>query len=178
MKAKISEWMDGELQGSDAERMPAELREEGGEARQAWRAYHLIGDALRDTRMLSPGFEARMAAALAREPTVLAPAASPAVRQWRRYLVPAVAGVAAAGFVGVVAFTMMPLQEPSAVAPLAQGPQVRPVPAAVATEPSPMPLPSATDDYLLAHQTYSPRIRLQGAPPVRTVSGKALEGKR
>jgi len=41
-----------------------------------------------------------------------------------------------------------------------------------------MPLPSATDDYLLAHQTYSPRIRLQGAPPVRTVSGKALEGKR
>ena len=184
MKEKISEgisnFMDGELAGSDAERIVSALREDG-EGRLAWRTYHLIGDVLRDHRMLSSGFSERVAASLAQEPTVLAPAATPpaAARAWRRYLTPAAAGIAAAGFVGTVAF-LMPMQEPQ-VGPIAQGPQVRPQPAAQLTEPAPapVPLPAATDDYLLAHQGYSPRNRLQGvAPYVRTVSGQALEGKR
>jgi len=183
MKTKMSEWvsdlMDGELEGPDAERLLPALREEG-EARQAWRTYHLIGDALRDTQLLSPGFDQRIAASLAQEPTVLAPAATPAaVRSWRRYLMPAATAAAAAGFVGAVAF-MMPLQEPSVAPQLAQTPP-RATPAAVVAEPAPasVPLPVATDDYLLAHQGYSPRNRLQGvAPYVRTVSGQALESKR
>jgi hypothetical protein len=65
--------------------------------------------------------------------------------------------------------------------PIAQAPQIKPTPAARVTEPTPppVPLPAATDDYLLAHQGYSPRNRLQGvAPYVRTVSGQALESKR
>jgi hypothetical protein len=34
-----------------------------------------------------------------------------------------------------------------------------------------VPLPSAANDYLLAHQGFSPRVSLQGmAPYVRTVS--------
>ena len=179
MKQKISEWMDGELEGPDAERMLPALREEG-EARQAWRTYHLIGDALRDTQLLSPRFGERIAASLAQEPTVLAPAATPAVRSWRRYLMPAATAAAAAGFVGAVAF-MMPLQEPSVAPQLAAQTPPRATPAAVVTEPAPasVPLPVATDDYLLAHQGYSPRNRLQGvAPYVRTVSGQALESKR
>ena len=175
MKAKISELMDGELEGPDAARALSALRGEG-EGRQAWRTYHLIGDALRDQRILSQRFSERMAASLAEEPTVLAPAAG---RPWRRYLMPAAAGLAAAGFVGSVAF-LVPLQEPSlAPQPVAQIPQVRPTPAAVVTEPARVPLPVATDDYLLAHQGYSPRNRLQGvAPYVRTVSGQALESRR
>ena len=68
MKTKMSEWvsglMDGELDGPDAERMLSALREEG-ETRQAWRTYHLIGDALRDTQLLSPRFGELMAASLA-----------------------------------------------------------------------------------------------------------------
>jgi sigma-E factor negative regulatory protein RseA len=178
MKEKISELMDGELEGSDAARTLSALRE--GEGRQVWRTYHLIGDALRDTRMLSQGFSERMAASLAEEPTVLAPAASAAAaRPWRRHLMPAAAGLAAAGFVGSVAF-LVPLQEPSLVPlPVAQVPQVRPTPASVVAESVRVPLPLATDDYLLAHQGYSPRNLLQGvAPYVRTVSGQALEGKR
>ena len=181
MKAKISELMDGELEGSDAERALSALREEG-EEREAWRTYHLIGDALRNTQMLSPRFGERMAASLAQEPTVLAPlpAAAEPARPWRRYLMPAAAGLAAAGFVGLAAF-MMPLQEPSVAPQVAQAPQVRPTPASVLKEPAPapVPLPDATDDYLLAHQGYSPRNRLQGvAPYVHTVSGQALEGRR
>jgi sigma-E factor negative regulatory protein RseA len=176
MKAKISELMDGELEGPDAARALSALRGEG-EGRQLWRTYHLIGDALRDQPLLSQRFAERMAASLAEEPTVLAPAL--AVRPWRSYLMPAAAGLAAAGFVGSVAF-LVPLQEPS-LAPqsVAQAPQVRPKPAAVMTEPARVPLPVATDDYLLAHQGYSPRNRLQGvAPYVRTVSGQALESRR
>jgi len=178
-KEKISELMDGELEGSDAARALSALRDEG-EGRQVWRTYHLIGDALRDTRMLSQHFSERMAASLAEEPTVLAPAAgAAATRPWRRHLMPAAAGLAAVGFVGSVAF-LVPLQEPSlAPQPVAQVPQVRPTPASVATEPARVPLPPATDDYLLAHQGYSPRNLLQGvAPYVRTASGQALEGRR
>ena len=179
MKQKISQWMDGELDAPDAERMLSALREEG-ETRQAWRTYHLIGDALRDTQLLSPGFGDRIAASLAQEPTVLAPGATPAAHTWRRYLMPAATAAAAAGFVGAVAF-MMPLQEPGLAPQLAQTAPPRATPAAVVTEPvaAPVPLPAATDDYLLAHQGYSPRNRLQGvAPYVRTVSGQALESKR
>ena len=180
MKEKISQLMDGELEELDAARALSALRDEG-EGRQVWRTYHLIGDALRDTRMLSPGFSERMAASLAEEPTVLAPAASPpAARRWRRHFMPAAAGLAAVGFVGSVAF-LVPLQEPALLPqpPVAQAPQVRTTPAAVAAEPARVPLPLATDDYLLAHQGYSPRNLLQGvAPYVRTVSGQALEGRR
>ena len=181
---RVSDLMDGELDGSDAERTLSVLREEGA-GRQAWRTYHLIGDALRDHRVLSVGFSDRVVAGLAQEPTVLAPAAAPVApaaraHSWRRYLMPAAAGVAAVGFVGAVAF-MMPMQEPSLTTPIAQAPQVKPTPAARVIEPTPPPVPllAATDDYLLAHQGYSPRNRLQGvAPYVRTVSGQALESKR
>ena len=39
-----------------------------------------------------------------------------------------------------------------------------------------VPLPSAADDYLLAHQGYSPRLTLQGvAPYIRTVSDEAVQ---
>ena len=179
MNERISQLMDGELDGSDAERTLFALREES-EGRQAWRTYHLIGDALRDHRVLSAGFSDRVVAGLAQEPTVLAPARAAPAHSWRRYLMPAAAGVAAAGFVGAVAF-MMPMQEPSLTTPIAQAPQIKPTPAAKLTEPTPppVPLPAATDDYLLAHQGYSPRNRLQGvAPYVRTVSGQALESKR
>ena len=178
MKAKISELIDGELEGADAARALSALRE-GDEVRQTWRTYHLIGDALRDTRVLSQRFSERMAASLAAEPTVLAPAlAAPAARPLRRYLMPVAAGVAGAAFVGSVAF-LVPLQEQSPAPQVAQVPKVRPTPAAVAAEPARVPLPVATDDYLLAHQGYSPRNLLQGvAPYVRTVSGHGAEGRR
>jgi hypothetical protein len=42
-----------------------------------------------------------------------------------------------------------------------------------------VPLPSGTNDYLLAHQGFSPRVSLQGmAPYVRTVSERGQEARR
>ena len=175
MKAKISLLVDGELQGREAAEPLSALREDG-EAREAWRTYHLISDALRDTRMLSQGFSARMALRLDEEPTVLAPAARrrTVIERARRYSLPVAAGVAAVALVGVLAFESQQL--PPAPAPVAQAPQSKP---AAPKEPARVPLPLAAHDYVLAHQGYSPRNLLQGmAPYVRTVSGDAAAGKR
>jgi hypothetical protein len=52
--------------------------------------------------------------------------------------------------------------------------QVQPAP-----KPDIVPLPSAANDYLLAHQPFSPRIYLQGmAPYARTVAEQAVEPRR
>ena len=174
MKAKISQLMDGELAGQEAASPLAALRDYG-EAREAWRTYHLISDALRDTRMLSRDFAARMAARLAEEPTVLAPAAQPdaAGERGRSFLLPAGAAAAAVALVGWLAFA--PQETQRTPAPVAQAPQVKP---AASKEPARVPPPVAANDYLLAHQGYSPRNLLQGvAPYVRTVSGEGAARK-
>jgi sigma-E factor negative regulatory protein RseA len=167
MKDRISALMDGELDDQSAAFAIEALAREG-EAREAWRTYHLISDtlgkgthALSKGRMLSEGFTARVAAELAREPTVLAPSrrrpAEP--RRW----VALAAGVAAVSLVGWLGFA----PQQTAVAPVAQAPKAE----LAKKEPAVVPLPDGTNDYLLAHQGFSPRVSLQGMVPyVRTVS--------
>jgi hypothetical protein len=107
---------------------------------------------MRDTRLLSPGFAARVAERLEQEPTVLAPAnlrRAPV----KRIALAAAASVAGVGLVGWLAFA----PQPQTAQPVAQVQHI--------------PLPAATNDYLLAHQGFSPRVSLQGmAPYVRTVA--------
>jgi len=158
--------MDGELDDRSAAQVIDALtdREQAaGEAREAWRTYHLISDAFGKSRVLSAGFGERVAAALAAEPTVLAPRRLAGAREPRRWVALA-AGVAAVSLVGWLGFA----PQQTAVAPVAKGPT--PVVPKEA-KPALVSLPSGTDDYLLAHQAFSPRISLQGmAPYVRTVS--------
>lgn len=173
MKAKISTLMDGELDGREASAVLQSLRSEG-EARETWRLYHLIGDAMHDAHPLSAGFAGRLAARLAEEPTVLAPRRSlgQMLEQRRWQVLSAVASLAAAAFVSATFFS----QEPAA-------PEA-PVAAAVSAAPQQAELvqvapPDSANDYLLAHQTYSPRMPLQGiAPYVRTVSSDSSGPQR
>ena len=166
MNSKVSELMDGELEAREAEQLITALRDAQGQAREAWRTYHLISDAMRDTARLSPGFAARVAERLAAEPTLLAPRVAPQgkapVRAWGLRLA---AGV---GAVALVAGVVLVPQQGGDTPPLAQAPK----PAAVAkAEPVRVPPPAAAHDYLLAHQRYSPGVSLQGmAPYVRSVS--------
>jgi sigma-E factor negative regulatory protein RseA len=159
MKSKISALMDGELERQEAEGAIDALKS-GGEARDTWRSYHLIGDAMRGTQQLSAGFAARVTARIAEEPTVLAPRAKPIFEQRRWQLLSAAASVAAVAFVSIAFFTQDPTlpAAPVAVAvPQNETAQVAP--------------PETANDYLLAHQGYSPRNSLQGmAAYVRTVS--------
>ena len=64
MNEKISALMDGELEAHEHDRCCARLARDE-QALQTWRDYHLIGDALRDTSMLSAGFSERCRAKLA-----------------------------------------------------------------------------------------------------------------
>jgi sigma-E factor negative regulatory protein RseA len=153
--------MDGELD----DRHAIEGLKSDAQAQEAWRTYHLIGDALRGTPTLSEGFAARVAWRLADEPTVLAPGRLPAERR-PRFAMAAAASVAAVALVGWLAFAPQPQPVPAPVVAKAEKPLPiqKPKPAIV-------PLPSATNDYLLAHQGFSPRLALQGmAPYVITVS--------
>lgn len=68
----LSALLDGELEDGDAERAARQLVQDSGRMR-CWSEYCLIGDALRGEVVLQPGFMQRMHAALAAEPTVLAP---------------------------------------------------------------------------------------------------------
>jgi sigma-E factor negative regulatory protein RseA len=171
MKARISEFLDGELESREAAGPLDALRAEG-EARDTWRSYHLIGDAMRDTRVLSPGFAGRVAARLAQEPTVVSPvrrALAPQRQRWQ-YL-SAAASVAAVAMVGWIAFA--PQESGIDVARVAPGGPVQ-VPAVAQVAP-----PATANDYLYAHQGQSPRNSLQGAAPyVRMVSGEAVAPKR
>jgi sigma-E factor negative regulatory protein RseA len=156
VKETVSALMDGEAARHEAAGSIESLRTEG-EARETWRTYHLIGDAMRDTRMLSAGFGARLGARLEQEPTVMAPGASrwrPERARWR--VMSAAASVAAVALVGGVYFSSLQQNE----SPVAK------TPAAPATEAAPQLVhvapPETVDDYLLAHQGYSPRVSFQG----------------
>ena len=175
MRDKISAFMDGELDDQAAGQIIDALGRDR-EALEAWRAYHLISDALRDSRLLSAGFTARVAEALAKEPTVLAPNRLPSPPQPRR-LYALAASLAAVALVGWLGFgpQQTGMQPQMAQAPLVAQPVVALKPAVVPL----VPLPSGTNDYLLAHQGFSPRVSLQGmAPYVRTVSEQTQEPRK
>jgi sigma-E factor negative regulatory protein RseA len=161
MKDRISQLMDGELD----ERSAADAIKACGqdaEALQSWRTYHLISDAMRDSRVLSAGFSMRLAERLEAEPTVLAPQRKRAEsRTW--FAASAAASFAAVALVGWLAFAPQPGNAPP---PMAQAPVLKPL-----LEAPQVPPPSAANDYLLAHQGFSPRVSFQGmAPYVRSVS--------
>lgn len=173
MKDRISALMDGELDERAAAQAIDAIRSDR-QALDAWRTYHLVGDAMRGACFVSEGFVARVAERIVKEPTVLAPRqARPESRKW--IALSAAASIAAVALVGWVAFG--PQQESAQV--VARAPQVQPAarrqdsPPAV---PATVPFTSATNDYLLAHQGFSSRISLQGLVPyVRTVSDSSQE---
>jgi sigma-E factor negative regulatory protein RseA len=166
MNERVSVLMDGELDDKSAAAAIQSLANER-EARDAWRTYHMIGDLMRGSAPLSDDFSARIAWKLAEQPTVLAPGRlKPEPRRW--FTASAVAAsFAAVALVGWLAFAPQPLVAP---APLAELKPEAPVM---------VPMPTAANDYLLAHQGFSPRVSLQGmAPYVRTVSEQTVEPRR
>jgi len=177
VKSKISALMDGELEWHEAVD-PLRALGQDEAALETWRTYHLIGDLLRDTAPLSADFGSRFAARLSAEPTVVGPTLrpQPTAARGRRVVLSAAASVAAAALVGWLAFGPGAGQSPQ-IPPIAKAPAEAAM--QVNAEPARVPLPAATVDYLLAHQTYSMRNALQGvAPYVRTVSGELPPARR
>jgi sigma-E factor negative regulatory protein RseA len=166
-REQISAFADGELADSQADSMLAAMRKDGGCA--DWELYHRIGDVLRSDDMdvqLSPGFSERMAARLAMEPAIVAPAPSdrystvavpgaaikPAGRA-RRWALPGMVAAAAAATMALFTgpqLMVATMSEPSGAATQA-------VAAADASEGVVLRDPRI-DEYLLAHQRFSPSV--------------------
>lgn len=169
---RISALMDGELDETAAGAAIEAVQREAA-AGEAWRTYHLIRDAMTDTQLLSAGFDERMARRLGAEPTVLAPSRrTPAASRSepRRWIPVAAAASAAFALVGWLAFAPQP-ELPAAQ--VAQAPKPALEQAKVDPKVAVTPIPVSANDYLLAHQGFSPRMALQGmAPYVRSVSSE------
>ncbi|HEX9672877.1 MAG TPA: sigma-E factor negative regulatory protein [Burkholderiales bacterium] len=163
---RVSEWMDGELPAHET-RLQIDRVKQDMELRQCWDTFHLIGDVLRGEHALSQDFERRLASRLAGEPTVVAPR-PPAVRRFATYALSAAASLSAIAVVGWLAFFDNPIL-PHEVAQ----PQIAPPPAAIPAEPQLASVPSdgTMNEYLIAHQEFSPSTEFQGlAPYIRGVS--------
>jgi negative regulator of sigma E activity len=166
MREDVSRLMDGEVDDVEFERCVSQLR--SGEAIETWMCYHVIGDSLRGAHGISAQFSTRFRAALAAEPTVLAPprerirTSQPATFAWA-----VAATVAAVTVVGWTAFSMVDVP-PNAVAKAREAVTLR----AAAAKPQ----ADVASEYLLAHQEFSPAMAIQsGAPYLRAAAATAVE---
>ena len=155
MNENISRLMDGEVDAQEFERICAEMKSPA--AVDTWVCYHVIGDQLRGAHGVSPRLTTRFRAALAAEPTVLAPGAQRgrtaqvATAAWA-----VAATLAAVTVVGWTAFSMVDAP-PTAVARAREAATVRAAQI--------KPLADLPADYLIAHQEYSPSTAIQGMGP-------------
>jgi len=174
----ISALMDGELEDHEAQRAIASLKAEGP-LRERWDEFHLIGDALRNEPLLSSGFNESFAKRLEAEPTVLAPQRSTARPQ--RIVTYALSAAASLSAAALVAWVALAPTSSDLTGQLAGGPResmsapaIVPVVQALQSEPS----DGRMNEYLLAHEGFSPSTALQGvAPYIRTVSTRPRDGR-
>ena len=162
---RISAFMDGEAARSETQQAMARLKDDD-DHRETWHTFHLIGDMMRGDPVLSDDFMARFRARMAQEPTQLAPRVT-----WRKSTQIALSAAASLSAVAIVLALVLsdnPLRPQAQVA-------VAPQPAAAVVAQASRPAPAANqrkvNEYLMAHQEYSPSTAFQGvAPYVRTVS--------
>jgi sigma-E factor negative regulatory protein RseA len=163
---RISVFADGETSDQQLDIALAELRGEEGKA--SWGLYHHIGDLLRSEDMampLSAGFSAGMAARLAAEPALVAPAIPVQAKKsgLRRMALPGVlaAAAAAVAFVGtpqlMVAMQGSPASGP-AVAMVSDSGVARTALSANAVRAGAGMRDQGIDDYVMAHQRFSPSV--------------------
>lgn len=172
---RISAFMDGEVDEAEVTGQVRRMKEDPG-LRAVWGTYHLIGDTLRGEKVgFSQDFNAKLSARLAEEPTVLAPRnRTPLQTTARRFALPVAAslgGVALVAWLALFNNPFAPQNENLALKP--------PAPVAAPTQLAANPASGEVNDYLLAHQQFSPSTTMQGvASYVRTVSGQGMEEKR
>jgi len=158
MKLKISALMDGELFEDDVGVVLDQLKRDPA-TRKNWAAYHLIGDVLRQPDHIHSDISAKVRERMQDEPTMLAPRSYSVKQKMRTIALSAAASLSA---VSVVAW--MSLQISPEVAPKMAMQQT-------ALRPVSMQIQPKSDDYLIAHQEFSPSADVNGgASYIRTVS--------
>lgn len=168
MKTRISALMDGELEDHELAATLLALRG-SEELRGQWCDCQLLGAALRGEQELGIDVVSRVMSAIELEPTVMAPVKRPG-RDWQR---PALAlAASAAGVALVVWLALAPSENGNAglgaLATARQGSLVAR---------SPQNSTPRLQEYLVAHQAYSPAgAMVGGARNIRTVAASG-EGR-
>lgn len=148
MKQEISALMDGELLDDDAEAVLDKLKR-NPDIHDEWRTYHLISDVLRQPDQVHVNISSAVRERLQAEPTILAPH-SRVSHNVRWFALSAVASVMALMLVawlsvqiGSEAIPQIAMQQSNAVHSAS-------LPA------------NGLDDYLMAHQEFSPSVGVYG----------------
>jgi sigma-E factor negative regulatory protein RseA len=176
---KISAFMDGESAPVETQQAIKRLHDDD-ECRKRWDSFHLVGDVMRGDPVLRDDFVERLRLRMAEEPTVLAPRA-----RWRattRFAYSAAAALAGVAVVLTLVLTDNPLRPAGDIASAGKRNETVQVARSAESGPRIQP-PSApnsaqVNEYLMAHQEFSPRTALQGVVPyVRSVS-ESHDGNR
>lgn len=161
MKQEISALMDGELFEDEADALLGKMKKDPRASRE-WQAYHLIGDALRQPDHICKDISASFHERLQAEPVVFAPRRR-ATQKVRYFALSAAASVMALALVA-----WMSLQagtEPS--------PQIASAQQQNSVRPASFSSPNNVDDYVMAHQEFSPSADVHGAASyIHAVSDK------
>lgn len=158
MKQEISALMDGELFEDEAESLLDRVKRDS-DAHRDWEAYHLIGDVLRQPEHIHCDLSAKVRERMQDEPTVLAPRGRAVKQKVRTFALSAAASLAA---VGVVAWMSLQVGHEAAPQMAMQQNNLRP---------ASVQIKSRSNDYLMAHQEFSPSTDMNGgAYYIRSVS--------
>jgi sigma-E factor negative regulatory protein RseA len=159
MKEHISALMDGELFDDEAEALFDKLKRDSA-GHEQWGQYHLISDVLRQPDHVHADISSALRERLKAEPTVLAPR-SRGGQKVRWFALSATASVMALAIVGWLSVQVGP---EAAVPQIAMQQQ---------ENSSVRPASMNIDDYLVAHQEYSPSASMEGMTPyIRTVASE------
>lgn len=158
MRHEISALMDGELFEDEADILLGQIRRDP-DIHSDWALYHLIGDVLRQPDSIHCDLTARVSERLRNEATVLAPRSRALKQKARVFALSAAASLMA---VSMVAWMTMQINPETSPQLAMQEASMRPVN---------LQIQPAADDYLMAHQEFSPSNDMNGgASYIHTVT--------
>lgn len=164
MKEKISALMDGELFEDESEIVFDKIKRDT-HTHQDWTTYHLIGDVLRQPDYIHRDISAKVSMEMRSEPTVLAPRGTVMKQKARMFALSAAASLLALAVVAWTSLQVSPEISPQIAMQQSSARLANPE------------LREGPNDYLLAHQEFSPSADMNGGVAyVRTVDFKP-EGK-
>lgn len=164
MKKEISALMDSEIFEDEAGSLLDRIGR-GTDAHKDWEVYHLIGDVLRQPDHIHCDLSAKVRERMRDEPTVLAPRSHAVKRKVRTVALSAAASLAA---IGVVAWMSQQIGSETLPQMAMQNEALRP--ASIQIQPK-------SNDYLMAHQEFSPSTDMNGGASYIRMVTYGSEGK-
>ena len=164
MKQKISVFMDGELFDDEAENCLGYLKQGSG-AGNDWAVYHLIGDVMRQPEYVPVDLSVAVHTRIQDEPTVFAPRGYMVQQRTRSFAWSVAATIAAVGVVAWMSLQINPEIKPQI--PLQQA----------AFRPAGMQFKPSVNEYLMAHQEFSPSTDMNGGASYIRIVSYSPDGK-